>query len=210
MAKHKPKIQNTYDQHQHIFEIGKDAIMDQKFLNLPDEVQQELNQIYDQMSKQAAKHIPRLLDLKQQYPRVPTIFNYLSAAYSYVDVAKQEQAIIENYQTHPNNLFARCHYAQLCLRKNQPEKVPGIFENKHDLKAIYPRRNRFHPAEYAAFVAIMCRYFIASDQQDKAETAYQNLCDTVPLAVETQQLKPLMRPGLFKRVGKKIAAYLEA
>ena len=209
MAKRKPKIQTTADQYQHIFEIGKDAVMDQKFLNLPEPIQQELNQIYDQMSQKAAKHIPKLLELKQLYPRVPTIFNYLSAAYSFVDVTKQEQCIEENYQTHPKNLFARCHYAQLCLRRNEVDKVPDIFEKKHDLKALYPRRNRFHPAEYAAFVAMMCRYFLASGQRDKAETAYQSLRDTVPLAIETMQLKPLMYPGFFKRLGKKILSGLE-
>ena len=183
--------------------------MDQKFLNLPEEVQQELNQIYDQMSRNASKNIPRLLELKQQYPCVSTIFNYLSAAHSTFDLAHHAHCFQENYQTNPKNLFARCHYAQLCLRRNEVDKVPDIFDNKHDIKTLYPRRNRFHPAEYAAFVAMMCRYFIASKQRAKAEIAYKSLQDTVPLAIETIQLKPLMYPSFFKRLGNKILSGLE-
>ncbi|WP_031433101.1 hypothetical protein [Methylomarinum vadi] len=190
------------------YEITYRPIVDQKLQKLPLSIQQELNNLLPGNRKEAEQAIPRLLELKRQYPKIPLIYNYLSVAYGFVDGERQKQAIRENYQQHPDYLFARCHYAQLCLREQQVDKIPAIFDKKFDLKALYPRRNQFHSTEYAAFTGVLCAYFKAIGDEEKARDMYDCLRDLVPNAEETRQAKKLLEPGLFKRLGAKLLAVL--
>ena len=194
------------NQSQATYEIGNDAVIDQKYLNLPQTVRQELNDLYDQLAKKPKKVITRLEELKEAYPKVPSIYNYLSVAYSYADKEKHKAFIKENYQQNPKNLFARCHYAQLCLQQDEPEKIPVIFENKFDLKSLYPRRNRFQPAEFTSFALVICLYYLAVGERKKAEEAYEGLQQVAPDSMETRQAKKALKPGIFKRAGQKIIA----
>ncbi|WP_305909146.1 hypothetical protein Q9L42_007020 [Methylomarinum sp. Ch1-1] len=199
---------NLGDSEQVPYEITYQAIVDPKIQKLPEPVQKELDELLVNNRKDAEKAIPRLLALKQQYPKIPLIYNYLSVAYGFTDLARQKQAIQENYQQNPNYLFARCHYAQLCLREKQYDKIPGIFEKKFDLKALYPRRKQFHANEYAAFAGVLCAYFKAIGETEKAQYIYDCMRELVPNAAETRQAKALMQPGFFSRVGAKMVAVL--
>ncbi len=190
------------------YEITYRAIVDQKIQKLPDSIRAELDGLLAGNRKDAEKAVPRLLELKQQYPKIPLFYNYLSVAYGFIDPQLQKQAIIENYQHNPDYLFARCHYAQLCLREQQFDKIPEIFHKKFDLKALYPRRNQFHATEYAAFAGVLCSYFNAIGDKDKARYMYDCLKQMVPNAAETRQAESLVNPGLFRRFGKKIIALL--
>lgn len=190
------------------YEISYQPVVDLKIKKLPPAVQQELNQLLAGSRKEAERAIPRLLELKQQYPKIPLIHNYLSVAYGFVDPEQQKQAIMENYRQNPEYLFARCHYAQLCLRAGQADKIPTIFEKKFDLKALYPRRNQFHATEYAAFTGVLCAYFKAIGDEEKARYMYDCLREMVPNAEETRLAGLLMEPGLFRRLGARLVAIL--
>ena len=39
-------------------------------------------------------------------------------------------------------------YGDESLQKGEIEKIPEIFDNKFDLKMLYPNRNIFHISEY--------------------------------------------------------------
>lgn len=106
-------------------------------------------------------------------------------------------------------MFARCHYAQLCLHKGEPEKIPAIFEKKFDLKTLYPRRTLFHVTEYAVFSEILCIYFNAIGDKKQAEAVYKSMKEMIPDAEETKAVKLLMEPGFFKKMGAKMIATLE-
>ncbi len=208
MAKNKKNAHRAPDQNkkieQSIYEIGNDAVMDAKFFKLPKAIQQQANALYDRMDKEAKQVIPELEALKNKYPKVPTFYNYLSAAYSRIDVVLQEQSIEENYRVNPSSLIARCHFAQLCIQRKNFGQIPIIFDNKFDLKALYPRRNRFHPSEYNAFSLVMCCYFNFLGERTLAKAFYQGLKDYAPDALETQQARQLLEPGFLKRIGKKV------
>ncbi len=200
---------NTANHEQQIpYEITYEAIVDQKTQKLPADIQQQLDELLVDNRREAEKAVPRLLELKQRYPKVPLIHNYLSVAYGFVDLNKQKQAIRENYQQNPKYLFARCHYAQLCLQEQQTDKIPAIFDKKFDLKALYPRRNQFHAGEYAAFAGVLCAYFNAIGDELHAQLIYQDMKKIVPDADETRQAKSLMEPGLFSRIGAKVVSFL--
>ena len=208
MARNKKNVHRAPDKNKKItqsgYEIGNDAVMDAKFFKLPEAIQQQANALYERMDKEAKSVIPELEALKNRYPKVPTLYNYLSAAYGHSDVAQQERSIEENYRVNPNNLIARCHFAQLCIQRRHFDQIPKIFGHKFDLKALYPRRNRFHPSEYTSFALVMCCYFNFSGDSMLAKLFYQGLKDYAPDAPETQQAKQLLEPGFFGRVGKKL------
>lgn len=190
------------------YEITYQAIVDQKIQKLPPADRQSLDSLLVDNAKDAEKAIPQLLALKEKYPKIPLIYNYLSIAYGFVDPQLQKQAIIDNYQQNPNYLFARCHYAQLCLREGKPEQVPAIFDKKFDLKALYPRRNQFHATEYAAFSGVLCSYFKAIGDDKMAQYFYDCLERLVPGAAETKQAKKLIKPGFFNRLVNKLVSLL--
>jgi hypothetical protein len=208
MAKNKKNVHRAPDKNKKItqsgYEIGNDAVMDAKFFKLPEAIQQQANALYERMDKEAKLVIPELEALKNNYPKVPTLYNYLSAAYGHSDVGQQERSIEENYRVNPNNLIARCHFAQLCIQRKYFDQIPKIFGNKFDLKALYPRRNRFHPSEYTSFSLVMCCYFNFSGDSLLAKAFYQGLKDYAPDALETQQAKQLLEPSFLGRVGKKL------
>jgi hypothetical protein len=43
-----------------------------------------------------------------------------------------------------------------------------IFDNKFDLKLLYPHRTTFHVSEYLAFASIMVEYYMRIGEHDAA------------------------------------------
>ncbi len=209
-TKQRSSAQGKQEIEQSVYEVSYQPKIDQAVRNLPQDIQQELDCLYGQIAKAPTQAISRLLELKQLYPKVMLLNNYLAVAYGYVDKEKQIQCIRENYQQHPNYLFARCHYAQLCLEQGELELIPPIFGHKFDLKALYPRRSRFHITEYLAFMLVLCLYFNARGEREKAEKIYQGMREAAPDAQEVKQAKRALHPGLLCRLGNKIKASLAA
>ena len=64
--------------------------------------------------------IPELERLIATYPQVPTFCNYLSIAYLAAgDQEKTDACVRESYRRHPQYLFAKVNYANLCLQKGE-------------------------------------------------------------------------------------------
>ena len=186
------------------YEISFEPLMDQKFQRLPKEVQDELGELYELAQKEGKQAIPRLEELKTEYPKLPLVYNYLAVAYGAVDSEKQQQIIIENYQQNPSYLFARCNYAQLCLRANNLEGFAKVFDHKFDLKLLYPRRNRFHITEYVGFSAMVCEYFYKEGNIEQAQKLFENLENVAADEPQTKRLKAMLHPNSFQRVIKKL------
>lgn len=187
------------------YQVTSAPILDQRFRNLPQEIQNEFNQISEIADVNGAEVIPRLLELVQSYP-LPLIYSCLAIAYGRVDPEKQKQVIIENYQKNPKNIFARCNYARLCLADNKAGEIPQIFDNHLDLKTLYPKRNQFHFTEYTAFTSVMCHYYVTQNQLDQAEHIYANMQRVAPESADTQQIKVLLHPTFWQKISKKLFA----
>ena len=192
------------------YEISVEPLIDQKFQRLPKAVQDELGELYELAQKNGKQAIPRLEALKAEYPKLPLIYNYLAVAYGGVDSQKQQQIIIENYQQNPSYLFARCNYAQLCLRTNNLEGFAKVFEHKFDLKLLYPRRNRFHITEYIGFTAGVCEYFYKAGNMEQAQKLFESLENVAADEPQTKRLKAMLYPNRFQRMVKKIVSGLTA
>lgn len=192
MKKSKPRNNSVIDKnqaepHQRLsYEITDEPMFDNNnYLKLPQSIQDELDNIHAQLTpaKLSAKNSPtisRLEELVKQYPDVPVISNYLAAAYSTINSPKFDTCVQENYQKHPDYLFARIHYADQCLEHNEMEKIKEIFKEGFDLKLLYPQRTRFHLSEFVGFGTFLCRYYVETGEQERAEMILQALKQIAP------------------------------
>ncbi|NOQ35391.1 MAG: hypothetical protein GQ569_05780 [Methylococcaceae bacterium] len=212
MSKRTPrnKVSTQTNNPKDAYQLTFEAIVDQKLQKLPLDVQKEFEGLLATNRKKAEKVIDRLLELKQLYPKVPLLYNYISVAYGFLDTAKQKESIRENYQQNPQYLFARCHYGQLCLQDGNLDKIPDIFEHKYDLKSLYPRRNQFHATEFSAFAGLMTQYCYALGNVEQAEQLFKNMEEMVPDADETLAMRKLLRPNFFKKIVYRVVNKLAA
>jgi hypothetical protein len=145
--------------------------------------------------------IPQLLGYTKKYPNAPLFYNYLSAAYAQAgDIKKCESTVLENIKKHPDYLFAKLNYADICLRKGE---LPGILNYKLDLKLMYPKRSTFHISEFVGFTSIMCKYYNAVGERKAAELLFKNLKQIAPEHAATMQIKMVLYPSLIGRIFNK-------
>lgn len=194
------KMQSGEELHFSEYEISFDPV-DTKAEKVPIQVKNQIQGIYDLITSDPKLAIEKLLVLKEQYPQVPMLYNHLSAAYMQLGNRKVSQEIInENYRTNPNYLFAKLGYAQLCLGSGEYEKIPVIFDNKFDLKMLYPDRNKFHVTEFTGFTAVMCAYYSCMGKKETAELLYKTLIEVDPEARMISFAEQYLHPSLGRRI----------
>lgn len=183
------------------YEITYDAIEDRSLKKLPSDVRDEIERIYYMMSSKPEEAIPMLKDLMQAYPNLPIVYNYLCSAYLAIGDRENSEAVaLENYERHPNYLFAKTNYARICLDKGDLERIPAIFNNKFDLKRLYPRRSRFHISEFVAFASVMSIYLARIGEAKSAEVYYKMLRKMARRHPTTKNVKRELHPSLVARV----------
>jgi len=132
---------------------------------------------------------------------IPVLYNYLSVAYSRAGQREKSEAVArENYRRNPDYLFARLNYAELCLDKRDYEKIGEIFEQKFDLKLLYPQRKRFHISEVASFMGLIGIYFFETGERQAAEKYYDVLQQIAPGYPMTKRLRRKLFPNLLQRL----------
>ena len=158
-------------------------------LGVPEEVERELEGFFKQIDVDPEGAIPGLNEMLHRYPNLPQIYNYLTVAYSRIgEHEKAEKIAEENYKKNPRYLFAKLNYAEICIQKNEFDKVPEIFEGKFDIKALYPDRDVFHITEVVSFWGVAGLYFAAIGKEDTARIFYKNLLKFVPDHPYTQKM----------------------
>ncbi len=177
----KKRKKNSTNPHISRYKIVFDAI-EEDIYPIPNAIQETLQNAYDQIhAKKAQQVIETLEALKEQYPGVPQIYNYLAVAYNSIgDKESLKQIVQDNYQAHPDYLFAQINYAQQCIKEDQFEKIPEIFDHKFDLKLLYPKRETFHVTEYMGLMGIVCVYFNHIGKKKEAKLVYDSLIEVDP------------------------------
>ncbi len=116
---------------------------------------------------------------KEKHPDHPEVLNLLTYLYlSCHKVRKANRLIEENYAKNPDYLFAKINFADLCLRRKQPQKIPNIFNKKMNLRALYPNKKMFHVSEFRGFMVLMGFYQISIRNRGAAE-GYHYLAERV-------------------------------
>ena len=192
-----PQLITTYLNYQ----ITYNPLPHKSIQQLPTQVREQMEELYNLIQKQPQQTIQPLLDLIAKYPQVPVFYNYLNVAYEMTKQPEQAYTILKLvYQQHPDYLFARTNYAFYCLKNHHLEKIPAIFEYHFDLKSLYPQRNVFHITEFTAFTTVMALYHHAIGQQAAAENYYQLLKMLVPHNQMTKTVQHHLYPSLFHRL----------
>jgi tetratricopeptide (TPR) repeat protein len=182
------------------YDITDEPLDNRDIKKLPAPVQARIDDLYELAQHDPTQVIPELERLIATYPHVPTFFNYLSIAYLAAGDQEQATALVrEAYRRHPQYLFAKVNYANLCLQQGEIGKVPGIFDHACDLKQLYPHRKRFHVSEFTGFAWVMCRYFCAIGEQNTAILYYQMLKQVAPRHPMTKQAKRALYPPFWVR-----------
>lgn len=155
------------------YEITYDPIDSDPY---PPELEDELSKTHDLIHKSPKKAIPRIKKLIKEYSNLKMLYNWLSAAYSAIgENKKAENTVCENYKNNPDYLFAKLNYAEICLSKGNHKEVPKIFNEKYDLKLLYPEKTVFHVTEVIGFFSVLCKYFIKIYDIESANKYYEVL-----------------------------------
>ena len=187
------------------YEITYDAIEHRSLKKLPKNIRNNIADLHDKAHYRPKEIIPELKKLAEKYFNVPILMNYLSAAYSRIgDFKNAEKVVLKNYKRHPNYLFAKINYAQICLENNEFEKIPIIFDNKFDLCLLYPHRKEFHFTEFVSFNGITCRYFMEIGEREKADAYFKLLKSIAPRNKTTKIIKRVLYPSLYRRIINRI------
>jgi tetratricopeptide (TPR) repeat protein len=182
------------------YDITDEPLDNRDIKKLPSQVQERIDDLYELAQRDPRQAIPELERLVTTYPHIPTFANHLSIAYLAAGDQEQATAMVrEAYRRHPQYLFAKVNYANLCLQHGEIEKVPGIFDHAFDLKQLYPHRTRFHVSEFAGFAGVMCRYCCAIGEQDTALLYYQMLKQVAPKHPMTKHAKRALSPPFWVR-----------
>ena len=153
----------------------------------------------------AVQLLTRDFYIRYRYPDTPILYNYLAMAYSQVrDFSAMEEVCIENYAENPNYLFAKLNYAHMCIDRGDYEKIPEIFDNKFDLKLLYPDRYEFHVTEFEGFTGVMCIYYHKIGENDAAKLSYDSLKKVSPDSLIFKRVHKLLYPGIITRLIRKL------
>lgn len=187
------------------YEITTEPIEDKNIEKLPKEVRERMNDLFTLVHSKPEGAINQLRDLIAQYPHIPQFRNYLTIAYSKLgDEERVNSMIIENYKKNPEYLFAKTHYAELCLQRGELDKIPEIFENKFDLSLLYPNRKKFHMSEVAAFMGVLGQYFFRIGKTQPAKAYYRALKEIYPHNIATKRLRHMLYPSIFVRALRRL------
>lgn len=180
----KPLSRQTHKEQQLIlfeYTVTYEPIKNKDLETLSAEVQKQVGKLFYMTNSNPKKVIPELRELIEEYPHIAVLYNYLGRAYSVLgDTKNANKIVFEAYQKFPNYLFARLNYAQICLEDGQLEEIPEIFDNKFELKLLYPERSEFHISEVLNFTYATGSYFARIGNKEAANSRYKFLKQIEP------------------------------
>jgi len=113
--------------------------------------------------------------LRDRYPKVPKIYNFLSVAYANADSDDDYRRIVnETWARFPRYVFGMANYLRQCMTDGRMDEAERILGNRLLIKAMYPERDVFHVSEDRSFMAVVIEYLIRQRRIDDAE-AHLNL-----------------------------------
>jgi lipoprotein NlpI len=137
--------------------------------------------LYELTHTNPRKAIPRLMKLKEKYPNIPELYNWLAVSQAKTgDIPAYEATTKENYEKNPDYLFAKLNYADVCFNQGKLDEIPVIFDQKFELSFLYPERDIFHISEVVGFFGVMGIYHSETGNMDAAKVCYDLLNQIAP------------------------------
>jgi len=187
--------------------VTSGPILEAKDLMIPIEVREQMDALHGLIQSNPEAALPQLLDLIQDYPDIPKLYNYLSVVYLRLgDEKRVDELVVETYQRFPDYLFARINYAESYMRQENYAKVMEIFDYKVDIKSLYPERTHFHITEFMSFKFLMGRYFIGVGEMELAKIVHSEMQQVDSDSIQTLNLGLLLMKdeGFFQQTLAKL------
>jgi len=166
---------------------------DKQFKQLPEQIYERINELRDIVLTHPEQAIVEFSELIKDYPDIPEFYSYLIIAYSGVgDIKNEEATILACYEKFPDYLIGRISYAEICLERGEIEKIPEIFENKLDLKLLYPQRTEFHITEYVSFTGLVALYYLLIGEVENSKLLYDMLKQIAPEHPYVEKIESLV------------------
>ncbi len=182
------------------YQITEQPLPHKSLKKLPRRVREEVAELGKLAELESAQAILPLLKLTKKYSHVPIFYNFLSVAYERSGQLEKAYASVEEvYRKHPDYLFAKTNYAFLCLKYNQLDLIPDMFDRQYDLKLLYPYRNVFHITEVISFTRVMALYHQAIGQTKIARDYYEILRALDADGWLSEEVQTTLYPSLLRR-----------
>ncbi len=206
-----PAIQGTEDLLSEPYEISYGPMLSDIEKKLSRKELEEFVDLYENSYKDPVSVCDRLEKFKEQHSFIPEVDNLLIYVYIKLrKLKKVEDLIQESYEKFPNYFFAKINYADQCLRKGKSRAVPLIFDNKFNLRALFPEKKVFHYSEFRGFMVVMGFYHLAIGQRSQAENYYHAAMRVDPIHVTVRSLElKLFKISFFQKVFKRLLAFCQ-
>jgi hypothetical protein len=123
----------------------------------------------------------------------PVMLNWLVSAYQLRgELDKSDAVAEENYRRHPEYLFARIAWANICINNGNLDEVDTIFGGKYELSVLYPDRKLFHVSEYIPFTHLMVIYYVGRGKPDVARIYFSGMEEIDPDGPATAAARRLL------------------
>ena len=181
---------------------------EEHFAKMPRRQKMRFQAICESVKDNPHQAIAELLKLRQKYPNVPAIQNYLGSAYLY---SGQEdlyhETLLETVERFPTYLFGKTALSEYYLTHQQHQKVKDIFEGKFELRLHYPTRDIFHVSEVRSFFCVVGSYFARTNNLSRALHHYCILADVEPDHPATKRLGDEIVRKEFEKLSRKMSRY---
>lgn len=129
----------------------------------------------------------------KQYPTVPE-FKFFLAHWYWVRGEQEKsfrwsQVIVKR---HPNFLIARIILANQYLERFQSKEVLKLFDVSFDLGRCFPELTEIHVSEAILFLDLVCRYYIQTEEFDRAEIYLKCVEELSPKSPFVEHCKKLL------------------
>ncbi len=162
-----------------------DEPIEEKNLSLmPRREKEKLWDIYGRlptMGKNYERALAVLFALREKYPDVPCIYNYISVIYQNTGQTEKLVNILkETTERFPDYLFGKTALAEYYLQNSFISGIPSILEHKFELYLLYPEKELFHISEVRAFYGLVGMYHAESNHLARAFHCYYLLEELDP------------------------------
>lgn len=156
--------------HQKSIKLTENQSHSPELQKIPKQDLEEFLSLYELTETQPKKVYNILDNFLKKHPTLPEALSLLT--FNFIQrrkIKRADETIAFNYKHNPDNLLVKVNYADLCLRNGEIEEIKEIFEDKFDLKDLYPDKEEFHFNEYRAFHVLLAHYFHDQKDQELAE-----------------------------------------
>ncbi|MEZ4887688.1 MAG: DUF1186 domain-containing protein [Chitinophagales bacterium] len=158
--------------------------------NLPPALKREQKKLHSMVTGwQSKKAIPRLEELIDEYPNVPSFKNYLYIAYQKTDRNKEAEALLEmTLEEHPDYIFGITNKILNIHDEEEIRRYSHLLGEPRDIRTVRPNYDLYHITEFVNYQLAAAHYELLIGELDAATF---RLDDLVELGEDNERVQAL-------------------